>query len=142
MISLLYVCHIITSYCLLHLQATLRRDSSLTMLSVEDVMNIRIHRSSFNHDLYKDLLQKCYDKILWYARMGHSSAFFYIRPLQFDRPLVNTRNAYNYIRDKLEKGNFKVETITDGSTYLLIITWIQDRTEMLRQWIDHRVNQG
>lgn len=112
-------------------------------LSVEDVMGIRMTRSLYNHDMYKDILQNCYDKIIWAARRGHSQATFFIRPVQFDRPLINTRNAFNYIKDKLDKGGFTVNHMHDTHTYLLIISWPLERSELLKQWIQHnRVTRG
>lgn len=103
------------------------------MLNVEDITSLKASKALSNRSLYKDILQRIYDKILWAAARGHSQIQYYIRPLQPGLPLVNTQNACNYVKTKLLKGGFLVEDISGGGTVLLTITWEISRKSLLQK---------
>lgn len=110
------------------------------MISIKDLHGIKVHRAVNNREMYKNVYNKCKDKIILSALRGHNSTNFFIRPIDLDRPLINTKNAFNYIRDKLTKGNFKVMHVTDGFTYMLVISWDLDRTDLVKSLADQCVH--
>ena len=111
------------------------------MLDVKDVSSIRINRAVNNREIYKNILAKTYDKILWAANWGQTNCVYYIRPLQPGRPLINTQNAANYVVHKLKKGGFHIETTFAAGTVMLVISWNVSRSTLLSQLADKCVTK-
>jgi hypothetical protein len=107
------------------------------MLCVADVLSIKANRAAQNRQVYKKLLERCNNKILMAALRSQTSTSHYIRPIEPGTPLINTKNAFNYIKDKLTKGGFVVDHVHAAGTYLITVSWEVDRVAILRQLADH-----
>lgn len=101
-------------------------------LHVRDVSNIKVARALANRDTYRQIMQHVNDKIILAANRGLAATTYYIRPLQPERPVINTPHAASYVRSNLEKNGFRVDQVSAGGTIMLLIAWPLDRAALLR----------
>lgn len=95
-----------------------------------------------NRETYKDVLEKVYDKILFSAQRGFTEATYYIRPLQPDKPIIKTQNAFNYVKDKLEHNGFTVNHVTAGGTVMIHVSWVIDKNIILERMASNCVTKN
>lgn len=101
--------------------------------SVDEVSKIYVQKALQNRESYKDVLEKVFDKVLFSAQRGLTEATYFIRPLQPDRPILNTHNAFNYVRDKLERNGFTVNHVMSGGTVMVHVSWKVDKNIILER---------
>jgi hypothetical protein len=116
--------------------------SGTSSLSVDDVSDIQVGKAMSNRAVYKDILARVHEKIVWAANRGNAEATYYIRPLQPSRPLINTASALNYVRRKLERNGFAVQHVSAAGTVLMYISWGADRHALLSRLADRCVTSN
>lgn len=94
------------------------------MLRVEDLHHSRRQRASVNHESYKILLHKVYDRIRHRASLNMSDIDYTVPPIVPGRPIYNQAHAARYITEKLERGGFSVTQRNDNNnSIVLAVSW-------------------
>ncbi len=94
------------------------------MLRVEDLHHSRRQRASVNHESYKILLHKVYDRIRHRATLDMSDIAYTVPPIIPGRPIYNPGHAARYITEKLKRGGFSVTQSTDANnSIVLAVSW-------------------
>jgi hypothetical protein len=92
------------------------------LLTVQDLQQTRIDRSSQNHETYKYLYGIVHRRIQRLFSANASSLTYRVPSFLPDRPRYDPRRAARYIRDKLRRGGFEV-TVDGGDGVTLHIDW-------------------
>lgn len=90
------------------------------MLTVGDVQAIRLDRARTNHESYKLVLQRVYDRIRNRTSLNHTDLSYSIPPFIPGRPVYDLSHAARYVTEKLQRGGFAV---TGGTNGVLLIDW-------------------
>jgi hypothetical protein len=99
------------------------------MLRVTDLTGKDIQRSKQNHETYKMLYEKCVACIKQRNDLGHVWLRHTVPGYVPGRPLFSLDHAKRYIREKLERGKFKVDEF-EGD---LIICWGEQKEKAIRK---------
>ena len=89
------------------------------LLTADEVNGVRARRASVNHETYKVILQRVYDRIRHQAAMNRSDLAYALPAIVPGRPVYDATHAMRYVTDKLRLGGFEVET--DGPT--VYVSW-------------------
>lgn len=94
------------------------------MLRVEDLHHSRRQRASVNHESYKILLHKVYDRIRHRASLNMSDIAYTVPPIIPGRPIYDQAHAARYITEKLQRGGFSVTHSNDqNNSIVLAVSW-------------------
>jgi hypothetical protein len=115
--------------------------ASMANLNIDDVCDIQVEKAMANRSVYKEILKNVNDKIVWGASRGALTITYYIRPLQPNKPIINTQNALNYIKNKLERNGFRVDHFSAAGTVMLVVSWKVDRLKVLQKLASHCVKR-
>ena len=96
-----------------------RRDRP-PMLTVGDVQAVRLDRARTNHETYKIVLQRVYDRIRHRTSLNGTDLTYAVPPFVPGRPVYDPSHAARYVTEKLQRGGFAVTTDDAGS---LVIDW-------------------
>lgn len=108
------------------------------MVSFKEVSDIRIQKARMNHEIYKEMWQKCSDKILADAKRNKSDTRYVVSPFIPGKPLVNVERAARYICDKLKYRGFEVVQVPQAPFIILFINWGCFRNKLKEQLIKVR----
>lgn len=90
------------------------------MLTVGDVQAVRLERARTNHETYKIVLQRVYDRIRHRTSLNGTDMTYAIPPFVPGRPVYDPSHAARYVTEKLQRGGFGVSTDDAGS---LVVDW-------------------
>lgn len=90
------------------------------MLDARELTKERNAIKKKSKQVYKNILEKCYNKIKNANVLNQTFITFRLNPLHLGEPLYDITYAMRYLQHKLKKGNFKV-TISAPCT--LFIDW-------------------
>lgn len=88
------------------------------MLTVDDVLSIKLEKARRNHETYKELLRKCYDKIKQAAEAAATHTTYSLPAFIIDRPSYTMQHAMRYIVDKLRLGGFNVTVLGENRLHV------------------------
>jgi hypothetical protein len=80
------------------------------LLTADEVNGVRARRASVNHETYKVILQRVYDRIRHQAAMNRSDLAYALPAIVPGRPVYDAAHAMRYVTDKLRLGGFEVAT--------------------------------
>lgn len=89
------------------------------LLTADEVNGVRARRASVNHETYKVILQRVYDRIRHQAAMNRSDLAYALPAIVPGRPVYDATHAMRYVTEKLRLGGFEVET--DGP--MVYVSW-------------------
>jgi hypothetical protein len=89
------------------------------MLTVGDVQAVRLDRARTNHETYKIVLQRVYDRIRHRTSLNGTDLTYAVPPFVPGRPVYDPSHAARYVTEKLRRGGFAVTA--DGSS--LVVDW-------------------
>lgn len=90
------------------------------MLTVGDVQAVRLDRARTNHETYKIVLQRVYDRIRHRTSLNGTDLTYAVPPFVPGRPVYDPSHAARYVTEKLQRGGFAVTTDDAGS---LVVDW-------------------
>jgi hypothetical protein len=90
------------------------------MLTVGDVQAVRLERARTNHETYKLVLQRVYDRIRHRSSLNATDLAYAIPPFVPGRPVYDQSHAARYVTEKLQRGGFRVATDDAGA---LVVDW-------------------
>jgi hypothetical protein len=93
------------------------------MLTVGDVRDIRVQRAQVNHETYKSIVLRLYERIKRRAAAGFTSLEFAVPPFVPGRPVFEHAHAVRYATEKLQRGGFGVKDTGGG---MLEVDWAHD----------------
>ena len=96
------------------------RDPRPPMLTVGDVQAVRLDRARTNHETYKMVLQRVYDRIRHRTSLNGTDLTYVIPPFVPGRPVYDPSHAARYVTEKLQRGGFAVTADDAGA---LVIDW-------------------
>ena len=91
------------------------------LLTVGDVQAVRLDRARTNHETYKIVLQRVYDRIRHRTSLNGTDLTYAVPPFVPGRPVYDPSHAARYVTEKLRRGGFVVTTDDAGSS--LVIDW-------------------
>jgi len=94
------------------------------LLTADEVNGVRARRASVNHETYKVILQRVYDRIRHQAAMNRSDLAYAVPAIVPGRPVYDATHALRYVTEKLRLGGFEVAT--DGP--MVYVSWKPART--------------
>jgi len=100
------------------------------MLRVSDLTGKELDRARQNHETYKELYDNCVKHIRRRNEMGQTTTRYHVPGFVVGRPLFNHAHAVRYIREKLERGKFDVETVGTGE---IMIDWTTQKRHVIRK---------
>lgn len=95
------------------------------MLTVGDVQAVRLERARTNHETYKLVLQRVYDRIRHRTSLNATDLTYAIPPFVPGRPVYDQSHAARYVTEKLQRGGFRV---TGEDPHALTVDWSLDST--------------
>lgn len=98
----------------------MRTTTATPMLTVGDVQAVRLDRARTNHETYKLVLQRVYDRIRHRTSLNGTDLTYAIPPFVPGRPVYDPSHAARYVTEKLQRGGFRVAADEAGS---LVIDW-------------------
>ena len=87
-------------------------------LTVGEVRAIRTQRAQVNHETYKTILARAYERIKRRAGANFSCLDFPVPPFVPGRPVFAHAHAVRYVTEKLRRGGFGVEDRGDGTLHV------------------------
>lgn len=113
---------------------------------MKDVTDVRLEKARKNHAIYKDLYQKCSERIIKTCKKKSTTGEFYVNfiisPFIPGKPLIDTRRAARYVGDKLERQGFRVRALHQDPMTMLAIEWSAPKAGALREDIARRKAEG
>ena len=89
------------------------------LLTADEVNGVRVRRASVNHETYKLIVQRVYDRIRHQAAMNRSDLAYAVPAIVPGRPVYDATHALRYVTEKLRLGGFEVAT--DGP--MVYVSW-------------------
>jgi hypothetical protein len=105
------------------------------MVTFEEVSEIRMKKARQNHETYRELWERCSQKILANAKRNKQSTDYVLTPFVPGRPLINVHRAARYVRDKLSRRGFTVDAETREPFVVLHVDWQCFKDKLKSQFV-------
>lgn len=105
------------------------------MVTFEDVSEIRMKKARQNHEIYRELWEKCSARITADAKRGKQQTHYVLSPFIPGKPLINVHRAARYVRDKLVHRGFEVSTDAQEPFVVVYVDWTCFKTKLKSRFV-------
>lgn len=88
------------------------------MLTASEVQQIRLDRARVNHETYKSILETAYARIRTRASANATGMAFVVPAFVPGRPVYAHDHAVRYVTEKLRRGGFSVQHLSDNTIFI------------------------